>query len=47
MKENVSFNIDKLTKEKMVQHYASYQNEIKGDYIIFSASLYNFNKNSS
>ena len=39
MKENVSFNIDKLTKEKMVQHYASYQNEIKGDYIIFSASL--------
>ena len=39
MKENVSFNIDKLTKEKMLQHYASYQNEIKGDYIIFSASL--------
>ena len=39
MKENVSFNIDKLTKEKMVQHYASYQNEIKGDYIVFSASL--------
>ena len=39
MKENVSFIIDNLTKEKMLQHYASYENEIKGDYIIFSASL--------
>ncbi|MGN1295489.1 MAG: ribonuclease HIII [Bacilli bacterium] len=39
MKENVSFVIDKEVKELMEKHYSSYKTAIKGDYVVFSASL--------